>query len=132
MATRRRKTIEPVSLELILKAEDDDMPVAVYNSAGKLLGIIAPSKITPVSDSGADDAAAKKLPQPTRATQTEASAGEQPQMGVAKARAAAAAMKKSLYGNATAEDQVRLATDMNAAAAQVLKQIHARGPRRRA
>lgn len=128
---RRKRIVRPVSMELVLKATADSDPVAVFSSSGKLLGIVDPKDITPVSDSGADDDAAKKLPQPTRSGQTEATAGEQPQMGVQKARQQALAVKKSLYGNADAADQARVANEMGEAASRVLKHIHARGPRRR-
>ena len=128
--TPRRKTIRPISRELLRKAAEDD-PVAVFDQNGKLLGIVKPKDITAVSNPTSDEATAKKQPSPTRSAQTEAAAGEEPQMGAAKARAAALELKKALYTSATAEDQAKLATAMNVAAADVLKKIQARRPPRR-
>lgn len=131
MATsRRRTTIRPVTRELVLKAKDGDDPVAVFSSSGKLLGIVKPGDITPVADPDTD-ASEEARPKPTRSTQAEAAAGEDPEMGIAKARAAAREIKRGLYAGGTVADREKLATAMNAAAIQVEKQIHSRGPRRR-
>ncbi|WP_042427420.1 hypothetical protein [Streptacidiphilus anmyonensis] len=129
--TPRPKTIRPVTKALILKAKGDDDPVAVFSSSGRLLGIVDPSKITPVSDPDADQAPAKKQPQPTRSAQTEAAAGEDPELGIAKARATALQMKKVLSGgDYTAAEQDQVARDLSRASQRVLKHILANGPRR--
>lgn len=129
--TPRRKTIRPVTRQLVMKAKDGDDPVAVFSSSGRLLGIVAPKDITPVSDPDADQAPAKKKPQPTQTQQTEQAAGETPEMSdLTKARATALGMKQKLYGgNMLASEQDQVARDLSQASQRVLKAILSQGPR---
>lgn len=130
MATKptpsRKPVIRPVERHLILKAKDGDDPVAVFDQHGKLLGIVDPSKITPVSNPGGDAAppteapVTKQRPKPARPARL----AQPKRLTGAEAQAAALAIKKGLYAGGDVADRERLAKQMNAAAIEAEKKIH--------
>lgn len=128
-AAARRIMPPGEATRMLRKAKEEAEWLAVYDGNGKLVGIVDPDKVTPITDGseGADDG---QQPQPTRSAQAEAAAGEDPTMGVQKRRAN---LRKGLYdGSLTATEQVDLIDALNAAANVALDRIHGRrpGPRR--
>lgn len=125
MAAIRKKPIHPVTRDLVLKAgKDDDTQVACFDQSGKLVGICRASDITPVSNTDGSTDAPQQQATPKAAPAPAPAAA--PEAAVTKARAEALQLKKALYGNGLASDADRVAAQMGAAAAQVLREIHKR------
>lgn len=118
MAFRKTPPRAPVR-----KAKPSEDWIACYDARGNLVGICDPKDITPVSGP-ATGGTAKALPKPKTAASTEAAAGEEPQMGIAKRQKEIAELRKGLTGPGLAPDQDRLALEMGQAAQRVLRQIH--------
>lgn len=129
---RKKPVIKPVSRAALRKA-DDEAPVPVYDARGNLVGIVGRKDITPVdgADAPTEKNPASKQPKPTLREDTLAAAGEDPEMGIQKARAAALQVKQGLYGGGIAADKDRLAVEMSAAASRVLKEIQGQAHVRR-
>jgi hypothetical protein len=111
--------------QILRKAKDAGEWLACYDANGKLMGIVDPDDVTPVSDGAAD---AAQQPKPTASAQTEAAAGEDPTMGVAKRAREHSRLKKGLYGGGTAGEQAELAEQLNEAAIVALDVIQGRRP----
>lgn len=123
-AAARRIMPPGEATRMLRKAKEEAEWLAVYDGNGKLVGIVDPEKVTPISD-GSDAADDAQQPQPARSTQAEAAAGEDPEMGLQKRQLA---VKKGLYGGGSAVEQAQLADALNEAAAVALDAVHRRRP----
>ena len=111
----------------VRKAKPDETWIAAYDQNGKLIGIVDPKKLTPLSDDADDETQADPATAPKAAA---VPAPTPDQEAMAKQRQVVA-LRKGLNAPGLAADNDRRAAQMGAAAWQVLAAIHDRpAPRR--
>ncbi len=93
-----------------------DKPVAVvYDQKGRLIGLVDPDKIVRVADLSASETDLDPVPPAEVGT---------PADGVAKSRAAVAALRKRMHTSPDVAEQERIAEALAAAAVRGLRIIH--------